>query len=305
MLLERAPELRHALAGARRDELHRWPPALAGGVQQTQRGGEVAAGALGAWAVLVGLVDRHQVGDLEDAALDALQLVAGARDEQHEEGVDHAGDRHLALPDADGLDEHHVVAGGLEHQHRLAGAAGDAAERAAGRGRAHEGAFVLRQLASSASCRRGCCRRCARWRGRRRARRRGGRARAASSRGARSACSCRRRAGRRRRCAARRRWRGRGAPAAPAPAPGARAASSRRESARGRPRCGRRRARPLRGRRGRACPRVRHCEGPQGPRQSRHRDCFVAALLAMTGGSVIAPAQPQPSCRAATRRRRG
>ena len=81
----------------------------------------------------VGLVDRDHVGDLEDALLDALQLVAGARQGQEQEGVDHAGDRDLGLADADGLDQHHVVAGGLEHDHRLGGGAGDAAEGAGGR----------------------------------------------------------------------------------------------------------------------------------------------------------------------------
>src|ERR1044072_7653662 len=69
-LFERAPQLRDALAAARRDELHGRTPSFSAGVQEAQRGGEVAAGALGARAVLVGLVDRHQIGRFEDAALD-------------------------------------------------------------------------------------------------------------------------------------------------------------------------------------------------------------------------------------------
>ena len=80
-------------------------------------------------AVAVGLVDRDGVGELEDALLDALQLVAGAGQREHEEEVDHVGDGGLALADADGLDEHDVEAGGLAEEHRLARAARDAAGR--------------------------------------------------------------------------------------------------------------------------------------------------------------------------------
>ena len=57
--------------------------------------------------------------------------------QQHEQ-VDHAGDRDLALADADRLDDHDVEAGRLAHQHRLARARGHAAERAAGGRRADE-----------------------------------------------------------------------------------------------------------------------------------------------------------------------
>ena len=54
------------------------------------------------------------------------------------------GDRDLGLPDADGLDDHHVVARRLAHEHRLARALRDAAERPA-RGRGpDERALVLR-----------------------------------------------------------------------------------------------------------------------------------------------------------------
>ena len=85
-------------------------------------------GVLGAGPV--GLVDRDDVGDLEDAALDALQRVAGAGEGEEEERVDHLGDRDLRLPDADGLDEDDVVAGRLHDDHRLAGGLRDPAERA-------------------------------------------------------------------------------------------------------------------------------------------------------------------------------
>ena len=90
----------------------------------------------GRLAVAVGLVDRDDVGELEDAALDALQLVAGTGQGEQQEGVDHLGDRDLVLADADGLDDDDVVAGRLEHEHRLAGGPGHPAELAARRARA-------------------------------------------------------------------------------------------------------------------------------------------------------------------------
>ena len=51
--------------------------------------------------------------------------------EQHERGVGEPGDLDLALPDADGLDEHDVAAGGVEHAQRLGRAPGQPAEVAA------------------------------------------------------------------------------------------------------------------------------------------------------------------------------
>ncbi len=41
--------------------------------------------------VAVSLVDRDQIRDLQDALLDALQVVAGSRQHQHDEEVDHVG----------------------------------------------------------------------------------------------------------------------------------------------------------------------------------------------------------------------
>ena len=62
--------------------------------------------------------------------LDALQLVAGARQHQREEEIGHVGDRGLGLADADGLDQDDIEARGLAQEHRLARLGGDAAERA-------------------------------------------------------------------------------------------------------------------------------------------------------------------------------
>ena len=159
----------------------RRPGALA--VHEAQRAGELAGRGAGLLlAVAVGLVHRDHVGDLEDALLDALELVAGAGQGEEEERVDHAGDGDLGLPDADRLDQHHVVRRRLEHRHRLAGGAGDAAERAGGRARAGCRRPGRWPAGPSGSCRRGPSRRCGRWTGRPRARRPGAPPRSAGCR---------------------------------------------------------------------------------------------------------------------------
>ena len=109
-------------------------------VEQLQRASASSrAATFASRAVLaVGLVDGEHVGELEHALLDALQRVAGAGEHQHEEAVDHVGDDGLRLADADRLDEHDVVAGGLHEDDRLARRRGDAAERARRRRRADE-----------------------------------------------------------------------------------------------------------------------------------------------------------------------
>jgi hypothetical protein len=93
----------------------------------------------------VGLVDDDQVGELHHALLDRLQVVAGVGQLQEQEHVGHAGNRGLALADADGLDDDDVVAGRLDDAHRLARRRRDAAERAAARARPHERGRVDRE----------------------------------------------------------------------------------------------------------------------------------------------------------------
>ena len=113
--------------------------------QQAQRRGDLRARPGGGRLVEVGLVDHHQVGQLHHALLDGLQVVAGIGQLQQHEHVGHSGHRDLALADADGLDDHHVVARRLGHQHRLARLLGHAAQRARGRAGADVGALVDRQ----------------------------------------------------------------------------------------------------------------------------------------------------------------
>ncbi len=142
------PDLVEAGAGlAGRGDDPRCPAVLVFGSEDLQCALELDPRELGGREVVaVGLVDRDQIGELEDAALDALQLVAGAGEHEEQEEVDHLGDRGLRLADADGLDQHHVEARRLADQDRLAGLAGDAAQRAAGGGGPDEG------VVDAASC---------------------------------------------------------------------------------------------------------------------------------------------------------
>ena len=106
-------------------------PVLRAGAQDVQRAAIFGRRQIGALDVVaVGLVDRDHVGEFDQALLDALQFVAGAGQHQGQEEIGHVADRGLGLADADGLHQHHVEAGGLAQQHRLAGFRGDAAERA-------------------------------------------------------------------------------------------------------------------------------------------------------------------------------
>ncbi len=140
MVLDDAPDRVHAALLERAQRHDRWIPRRAGVAEEVQRGDVLRGGLLRHGDVLaVGLVDGERIGDLEDALLDALQLVAGARQHEHQEEVDHRVDGDLALADADGLDDDHVVARGLAHQHRLARPPRDAAERSARRARPDEG----------------------------------------------------------------------------------------------------------------------------------------------------------------------
>ena len=81
-----------------------------------RRGGEFA----------VGLVDQHQIGELDNAALDPLQFVACRRRQDQDEHVDDIGDRCFGLADADRLDQYRVEPRRLAQQDGLARAARDA-----------------------------------------------------------------------------------------------------------------------------------------------------------------------------------
>ena len=148
MLRDGVPDLVEALAGvAGAGEDGGAALAVVGG-DELHRDGQLAGRDPGGLEVVaVGLRDADDVGQLEDAALDALQLIAGAGHLKHEERVRHAVDGDLRLSDADRLDQHDVESGGLEHQHRLARGAGDAAQVPRGGGGADERLIARGQLA--------------------------------------------------------------------------------------------------------------------------------------------------------------
>ena len=103
-------------------------------MQQPQGGGVVGDGALGRGRQrAVGLVDHEHIGHLEQAPLDALQVVAagGSGDSQHR--VADVGHARLGLAHPHGLHEDHVEAGSLDHLGGLQRRSGHATQRRAGR----------------------------------------------------------------------------------------------------------------------------------------------------------------------------
>jgi len=71
--------------------------------------------------VAVGLVDDENVGDLEDAGFQRLDVVAGARWHEYGDGVGGADDVDFVLPRADGLDDDLVLAEGVHRLHGVRG----------------------------------------------------------------------------------------------------------------------------------------------------------------------------------------
>ena len=93
-------------------------------------------------ALAVGLVDHVDVGDLHDPRLQRLHIVSRAWHHDDDRDVGGADDLDLVLPDADGLDQHDVEAGRIEHERHVAGRARQAAEMPARGHAADEDALV-------------------------------------------------------------------------------------------------------------------------------------------------------------------
>ncbi len=93
-------------------------------------------------AGLIGLVDHEHVGDLHDACLDGLHVVAHAGHQHHHGHLRQSGDLHFVLPHADGLDQHVIAAGASIRRARSRVARGQAAQRAASRHRADENSRI-------------------------------------------------------------------------------------------------------------------------------------------------------------------
>ncbi len=116
--VQRRQEGRHALArrGRRDEDLGAFGLGSVGrgpARRGNQHRAELGRGPL--CARLVALVDDHEVGDLEQAGLDGLDLVPHLGRLEHDGRVRRGRDLDLALARPDRLDEHEVEAGGVEH----------------------------------------------------------------------------------------------------------------------------------------------------------------------------------------------
>ncbi len=79
----------------------------------------------------IGLVDDEDVGDFHDAGLDGLNVVTHAGDEDDYGHLGDGGDVDFVLPDANGLDDHVIPAGGVHQAGQVGGGTGQAADGSA------------------------------------------------------------------------------------------------------------------------------------------------------------------------------
>jgi hypothetical protein len=108
------PELIDALPRRGR-RLHDWRLPLVGRVRlQREICRHRLDRAVGAFAIR--LVHDEDVGNLHDAGLERLHLVAGAGHERHHRDVGGADDVHFILAHTDGFDDDDVLAGGVEDE---------------------------------------------------------------------------------------------------------------------------------------------------------------------------------------------
>ncbi len=88
-------------------------------------------------AVAIALVDHENIGNLHDAGLDALHIVAHSGNQHNDGYVGQAHDIDFILADAHGLQQQPMLAAGLDHGGNIRRATGEAAQRASGRHAAH------------------------------------------------------------------------------------------------------------------------------------------------------------------------
>ena len=93
-------------------------------------------------AVEVGLVEDEDIGNLHNARLEGLNVVAVIGREDDKRDVGEPGDFDFVLADADGFDDDDIAASGVEEQRHIGGGWGKAAEMAAGGHGADEDAGV-------------------------------------------------------------------------------------------------------------------------------------------------------------------
>ena len=124
MRVHRAPQVVEAATIERRCGDHGRSPGIAAGPQPDELpqvlGRQVSARQ-------VGLVDTEHVGDLEQAGLEGLDLVAQVGNHDHHAGGGDLTDLDVHLPAADGLDDHDVHPEGVQEAADLPGRRCDAA----------------------------------------------------------------------------------------------------------------------------------------------------------------------------------
>ena len=143
----RLPDLVQAAIVQRRDLQHRHLPGVVQRPQHSQRGLIFGRGpARRPRHIAIGLVDHHQIGQLDNTLLDALQFIAATGQQQKGEEIDHISHRRFRLADPHRFNHHHVEAGGLAQQHHFPGAPRHAAKRPRRGRRTNEGRVIARQL---------------------------------------------------------------------------------------------------------------------------------------------------------------
>ena len=106
---------------------------------------DVVAQAIGAGAVR--LVHDEEVGDLQDAGLDGLHLIAQARRLDHDGGVRGAGDVYLRLADSHRFHQDAVEPGRVQHGDHVGSGVRQSAQAAARGHAADEDARIASQVA--------------------------------------------------------------------------------------------------------------------------------------------------------------
>jgi hypothetical protein len=121
---------------------NRRPPVIRAERLQRKIAGDRLHEAIG--SLSIGLVDDEDIGNLHDACLDRLHVVSGTRHEHQNRHVGRPDDVDFVLANADGLDDHDVLAGGIEDERHVAGRAREPAKVATRRHAADEDPLVLR-----------------------------------------------------------------------------------------------------------------------------------------------------------------
>src|ERR1035438_8048560 len=127
----RVLRLRTPRRSDRFDRLHQFGDAFAFGGHRVEDGAGEAFGvkfqlhAVGAGAI--GFVDDEDVGDLHDAGLDGLHIVAHAGDQHHYRDLRDGGDGDFVLPYPDGFDDDVFPAGSVHEVRQICRGPGESA----------------------------------------------------------------------------------------------------------------------------------------------------------------------------------